>query len=985
VGLVACDLCHHRDVHVADRPPEADRLSWLEPRVRGVLGARVHTDLGTRALFSSDASNYRVLPALVASPQTIDQLVAVTQLCHEGRVAMTMRGGGTSIAGNSLGAGVLIDTRSLARILELDPVAGTAVVEPGVVLDDLNRAAAAHGWRVGPDPSTHSRCTIGGMVGNNACGSRSVRWGTTADNTLGLDVIRADGSRLRAASPEGALREGIDAMVAANAELLRRELPPWPRRVSGYALDWLLPERGTDVARSLVGTEGGCVIVAAATIRLVRPPGARCLLVLAFEDDVAAAEAVPALLTESPYTVESLTSELLALTPAAATGELLPSGGAWLLVEAGGESAGDAREHAVRLATAVGRSVGESSVRLLDSIGAQAQLWRVREDGAGLASRLPDGRPAWPGFEDAAVPPDRLGAYLAQLHRLLTDHQLEGVTYGHFGEGCIHLRVGFGLDRPGGSERYERFMTAAAGLVVAHGGSLSGEHGDGRMRGPLLSRQFSPQLLDVFRQYKELWDPDGLLNPGIIVDPPPLTEALRSVSPTVITTRPDLAFHADGGDFRASVSRCIGIGKCVSQQGTAQMCPSFRASGDERHSTRGRARLLQEMMAGSLSDDGWRSKDVVEALDLCLSCKGCLSDCPTSVDMASYKSEFLSHHYRHRLRPRSHYSLGWLPVWLRLAERMPRVANATTRSRLTRRLFALSAGIASERSIPPIARRSFVRGYRAAAPVAKAPEASNGRVVLWPDTFNNHLTPDVAHAAVRVLSAAGFDVNVPGAWVCCGLTWTTTGQLGTARRVLLRTLAVPELAGDDPVVVLEPSCAASLRTDLTELLPGDPRAASLAKRVVTLAGILDRVGFQLSDRSSREAAGATAASAPTAVTTSAAVMQPHCHQQAVLGTSADQRVMARNGITVATTLTGCCGLAGNFGAERGHETMSRAVAELSLVPALRTAEPDALLLADGFSCRTQIESLAGRRAMHLAELLAARLPALPEEAGTPAP
>lgn len=928
----------------------------------------MRSDLGTRALYTSDASLYRLLPELVVEPADLDELAEVVRACGESGTSLTMRGAGTSIAGNALGAGVVVATRSLARIVKLDAAAGYAMVEPGVVLDDLNAAAQAHGLRVGPDPSTHSRCTLGGMIGNNACGSHSVIWGTTAQNILGLDVIRSDGTRVRLTSPgapplpadpewpglDGRLAYELRAFTASHEELIRRELPSWPRRVSGYALDWLLPERGPDHAKSLVGTEGSCAVIAHALVRLVRAPATRALLVLGFRDDIEGADAVPRLLTAEPYTVESLSAELLTLAGAETTTVGLPAGGAWLMVEARADDADGAVEHARRLARAIGRSLDAPDVRLIDEPGAIAALWQIREDGAGHAARFSDGTRGWPGFEDSAVPPERLGAYLAALRALLGEHGMAAISYGHYGEGCIHLRIGFGLDRPDGPERYARFMAEAADLVVRHGGTLSGEHGDGRARGPFLDRQYSRELLSAFAEFRRIWDPSGVLNPAIIVDPPAVTDDLRASAPTLLSSATRQAFHADGGDFRSAVERCIGVGRCVSTQGSALMCPSFRATLDEQHSTRGRARLLQEMAAGSLAHDGWRSPAVREALDLCLSCRGCVSECPTSVDMAAYKAEFLDHHYRRRLRPLSHYSLGWLPLWLKMTARVPWLVNAVTRSRLTRRLFTRVAGIAPSRGIPRLARHTFTQTWRP----RPRPGAMHGRVVLWPDTYNDHLSPQVLHAAVRVLEDAGFEVTVPHRWVCDGLTWHSTGQLGMVKRVLRYSLGAAELGGDETVVVLEPSSAAMLRLDLPEFLPDDPRAARLARRVATLAEVLDRVEY---------------VAPPAPVEQHPAVAQPHCHQQAVLGLAADRRVCDRNHIAIAQELRGCCGLAGNFGAEAGHEGVSQAVAELALVPALQ-ADPAAPLLADGFSCRTQIESLSGRHARHLAEVLAERLP-----------
>ena len=930
-------------------------LEDLLPRLRRSIRGEVAADVGTRALYSSDASNYRVLPAAVVAPATTDELATVVGLASAAGVPLTMRGGGTSIAGNALGPGLIVDVaRHLHGVTALDPDARTVTALPGTVLDDIDAAARAHNLRVGPDPSSHSRCTVGGMVGNDACGSHSVAWGTTAENVVSLGHLTADGVERTTDELGPALDARLRSFVGRHTDLLRTELPPWPRRVSGYALDWLLPERGFAAARALTGTEGTCAVVSSVTLRLVAPPAAGVLLVLGFADDNEAAAAVPSLLGAAPLTVESLGIELLAGRDDALR---LPAGGAWLMVEAGGETPGAALDHAARLEAAIGRVPGSAASLVVDDARERASLWRVREDGAGRSARLPDGTPAWPGFEDPAVPPDRLAGYLRELRRLLADHGIGGAIYGHFGEGCLHLRAGFGLDRPGGMDRLSRFLSEAADLTIAHGGSLSGEHGDGRARSELLVRQFSPALIAAFGEWKAIWDPGDVLNPGVIIAPRPVMADLRRPRPTARPpTGPGLAFVADGGDLREGVERCIGLGRCVSRQGHGLLCPSYRATGDERHSTRGRARLLQELMAGSLADDGWRSDDVREALDLCLSCRGCRTDCPTGVDMSAYKAEFLHQHYRGRLRPRSHYLLGRLPALLVAARRIPwgpRLVNAVTRVPPTRRLAAAIGGLAGDRAIPRLARRSFVDTFE--DPVPAAPY--RGQVLLWPDTFTNHLAPDVGVAAVRVLAAAGFDVTLPGADVCCALTWTATGQLDEAKAVLRRTLDAPGVgAGTDPIVVLEPSCATALRIELTELLPDDPRAAPVAARVTTFAELLDGAGWT-----------------PPGGDPVRAIVQPHCHQQAILGQAADARLMAAAGIETTAVLSGCCGLAGSFGAEAGHEAVSRAVAELELLPALRATEEGTTILADGFSCRTQVAFLDGRRARHLAEVLADRL------------
>lgn len=967
-------------------PPLAVRQ--LERRLRVALGSDVHSDLGIRALHSSDASNYRVLPGLVAAPRSVEQLAECVARSVEAGVPVTMRGAGTSIAGNAIGPGLVLLTRHLADIGPVDTESLTVTVGPGAVLDDVQRAAAPFGLRFGPEPSTHDRCTIGGMIGNDACGSRSVRWGSTADNVEALDLVTTSGLRLRAGpAPElapragaGALEGRLRSLVDTDAELIRAELPRWHRRVSGYALDRLLPERGFDVARALVGTEGTCAVVTSATLRLVPMPRVRMLLLVAYADDIAAATDVPAVLPEQPFTVEAMSVELIAAYRASVA-HLLPEGGAWLLMEAAGEDAREARDHALRMALALGRSLDHPGVRLLEDAAAQRSVWRMREDASGRATRQPDGSPAWPGFEDAVVPPARLAGYLDEFRRLLAQHGLVGVTYGHFGEGCIHVRIGFALDRPEGVARFREVVETATDLVVSHGGSISGEHGDGRARSELLGRMFSPPMMDLFRRFKSAWDPAGLLNPGVLVDPAPIDADLRAAAPTLLQLQPELSYHSDGSDVRAAVQRCIGVGRCVVPDGPGLMCPSYRATREEQHSTRGRARLLQEMMSGSLADEGWRSDEVREALDLCLGCKGCLSDCPTSVDMATYRSEFLAQHYRGRLRPRTHYSLGWLPFWLRLGARMPRLANAVLANGAVRGLYRALGGVADDVPIPVLASRTLVAqaggvhdafvgapggpGGPAAQvePVMPAAPAMapRGRVLLWPDTFTNHLSPQVGMAAVRALVRLGFEVEVPRTPLCCGLTWISSGQLGQARRVLRRSLAAPELSGEEPILVLEPSCAAALKVDAAHVMGADDeRVRSVSRRVTTLAGLLDGVDLRVASEGRSSGPGR-------------AVVQPHCHQQAVLGTDADSRLLKRLGLAPDPMLEGCCGMAGDWGAASSRAGISRAVADLALIPALERAPADGEVLADGFSCRMQIERLTGRPARHLAELLDERV------------
>ncbi|WP_436849483.1 FAD-linked oxidase C-terminal domain-containing protein [Streptomyces avermitilis] len=985
---------------------EPDRAA-LRQALRAAVRGEVAFDATARALTTMDASNYRRVPLGVVAPRDAEDVAAALSVCRAYGVPVVPRGGGTSIAGQATGTGVVLDfTRHMNRIVSLDPAARTAVVQPGVVLDRLQEAAAPHGLRFGPDPSTHGRCTLGGMIGNNSCGSHSVAWGTTADSVRELKVITGRGQPLTLGRDWVGAPEGLRPLVDGELARLRTGFPALPRRISGYALDALLPEKGADVARSFCGSEGTLGVLTEAVVRLVEAPRARALAVLAYADESAAADAAAGLLPHGPLTVEGMAADLV---PSPAD---LPRGGAWLFVETGGATEAEARARA----EAIVRAADVMDALVVTDPAGQHTLWRIREDASGTATRMPDGTEAWPGWEDCAVPPARLGAYLRDFRGLLSAHGLRGTPYGHFGDGCIHVRIDFDLLTEAGTGRFRRFSQELADLVVSHGGSLSGEHGDGQARAELLPRMYGPELVALFERAKDIWDPDGLLNPGMLVRPARLDENLRFA---VLPRKPvdvEFGYPADGGDFSAAVRRCVGVAKCrtTSVSGAGVMCPSFRATGEEEHSTRGRARLLHEMLAGEVITDGWRSTEVRDALDLCLSCKGCRTDCPVGVDMATYKAEFLHHHYEGRRRPAAHYAMGWLPVWLSAVSRMRAgtVVNALASVRPLAAVAKRLGGIAPEREIPRVARETFgrwwSRGFRdqARAFVREAkrgehprvPGAGRESVVLWPDTFTEHLSPAVGRAAVRVLEAAGLAVLLPPTFrmklppigdgvpkapagfnvfvphrrrrVCCGLTYVSTGQLDRARTVMRRTLDLmePVLDAGLPVVVLEPSCAAALRTDLPELLHDDPRAARLAAAVVTFAQALERHAPDWTPpRLDRPVTG-----------------QTHCHQHAVLGDAADRRLREAAGLTGELT-GGCCGLAGNFGFEKGHYDLSAACAEDQLLPAVRASTADTIVLADGFSCRTQLEQLGGVRGRHVAEVLAEGLGELPAEGLREAP
>jgi FAD/FMN-containing dehydrogenase/Fe-S oxidoreductase len=907
--------------------------------LRDVSGAPVQ-----RAAYSSDASLYRVVPAAVAWPRHADEVAAALETCRALGIPVTCRGAGTSIAGNAVGTGLVLDfSRHLNRVLDLDPENHRATVEPGVVHARLQQAAAPHRLRFGPDPSTHTRCTIGGMIGNNSCGSRALAYGRTSDNVLGLRALSGDGEPVRFDRPPDALR----AVVADGLATIRTEFGRFTRQVSGYALEALLPERGFDVRRLFVGSEGTLGVVTEATVRLVPEPGARVLVVLGYPDMPSAADAVPALLPHGPTACEGMDARIVAAAGPAGRAVALPRGGGWLLVEA---SAGTAAE-AVATARRVAADAAPLEAVVVTDPAQAAALWRIREDGAGLTGRTAAGDPAYPGWEDSAVPPEVFGAYLRDLDKLLDGYRLTGVPYGHFGEGCLHLRLDFPLHRPDGAATMRAFLTDAARLVARYGGSLSGEHGDGRARGELLPLMYSDRALDLFARVKAVFDPDDRLNPGVLVRPRPLDADLRM--PAARPVPASLALRHDRGDLATAVHRCTGIARCRadSTSGGGVMCPSYLATRDEVHSTRGRARILQEMVNGTFVTGGWRAPEVHEALDLCLSCKACSAECPTGVDMAAYKAEVLYRAYRWRVRPRSHYTLGRLPRWARLAARAPRLANATLTVPALARAVRWAAGVDQRRGLPTFAPATF-RSWFAAR--TGAGPGSGRPVVLWTDTFTDHFTPRVGIAAVQVLEAAGYTVSIPRRAACCALTWITTGQLDTARRILRRTVGdlLPAAEAGTPIVGLEPSCTATLRADSAELLDS-PAATTVAAATRTLAELLT----------------ATPDWQPPRLGGASLVAQPHCHHAAVLGWGADERLLRATGAAL-TRVGGCCGLAGNFGVERGHYDVSVAVAGTALLPALRAAPPDATVLADGFSCRTQLADLAARPAVHLAELLA---------------
>ncbi len=930
--------------NAAAQAVEAFRAALPDPTI--VDGSRL-----TRAMYATDASLYRVVPEVVAKPRNRAELIATVRAALAAGLPVTARGAGTSCAGNAVGPGVVIDLgRHLNRVLAVDALAGTAVVDPGVVQAALQQRVTAQGWRYGPDPSTSNRCTVGGMIGNNACGPRALGYGRSADNIVELEVVTGTGELVTLkAGASGGILDRLRALVLANLTTIRTEFGRFSRQVSGYSLEHLLPERGFDAAAFFAGTEGTLGIITRATVRLARDAACKTTVALGYPAMADGADDMPALLAFEPTACEGMDRRLVdvvanRLGPDAVPG--LPAGDGWLFIELVGEDATEVRHRAEAMVQAAQATEGW----VIDDPGQAARMWAIRTDAAGLAAvALP--RPAHAGWEDAAVPPQRLGAYLREFDRLLTRFGLHGLPYGHFGEGCVHCRIDFPLADADGTKVLHEFMFAAGELVARHGGSMSGEHGDGRARSELLPLMYSPTALELFERVKALFDPRNLLNPGVLVAPDPLAGQVR-----IAQLRASPLARADW-EFTRKVHQCTGVGKCRADttRSGAVMCPSFQASGEERDATRGRARVLQEMLNGSLITEGWRSPEVARALELCLACKGCRRDCPTGIDMAAYKSRVLYESYRGRPRPISHYALGWLPSWGRLTTRLRLgwLANLFLQTPGFKHLVRALAGVDQRRPMPRFRTGAAARREQQTG----APQAlgARGPIAIWVDSFTDAFAGQQLAALVNLLVRIGFIPKVIGQDACCGLTWITTGQLIGARRRLRHALDVlyPLVSEQIPVIGMEPSCLAVWRSDAAELLDDD-RVPLVAGGIKTLAELLSG----LADWEPPDLTGHTI------------VAQPHCHHSSVLGWSTDARLLARTGASVIS-LGGCCGLAGNFGVERGHYETSVKVAEHDLLPALRAAGPEAIILADGFSCRKQVADLTGGQAITLAQLLAA--------------
>lgn len=957
---------------------EADGLDLnaLEHALRSEVRGEIRFDKGNRHLYATDSSNYRQVPLGVVLPLDKADLVETVRICRRLQAPVTLRGGGTSLAGQATNRSVIIDhSKYLGETIEIDPERRLARISPGVVLDRLQEAAAAHGLYFGPDPSTHNNCTIGGMVGNNACGVRSVAAANagfgarTSDNLASMEILTSGGDILEvgptseqefqeivaAGGAKGRIYGRLRALSERYAERIRERFPDIPRRVSGFNLDELLPENGFNVARALAGTEGSCVTMLEITLHLLPLPRFTGLLALGFENVELAADAVPAVADFQPEALEGVDARLVDLLRQRGLHDedvdLLPDGRGWLLAEIAGDDDDGVRMKARDICGALAdRITGD---RIYTDPEEQERIWRTREAGLGVTAHVSGQKDAWEGWEDTAVAPEKLGDYLRDFRKLLDHYGFLGPFYGHFGQGLVHTRLSFDLKTGPGVQQYRRFVREAAELVARYGGSLSGEHGDGQSRAEMLGIMFGPELIEAFREFKEIWDPEGIMNPHKVVLPYRIDENLRlgaHYQPSNPKTW--FRFPEDRGSMAYATERCVGVGNCrKTESGT--MCPSYMATREEMHATRGRAHLLFELLRNpNLGRKDWRNETVKESLDLCLACKACRTECPVNVDMATYKAEFMAHYFEHRVRPRSAYAMGLIMIWARLGSHLPGLSNFVMRMPGLSRLAKWTAGLAPERELPRLASETFRDWFE-----NRTGERRDGpKVILWVDTFNNYFFPGTLKAAVRVLEHIGRQVVLPRKNLCCGRPLYDFGMLDRARNMLRDCLdsLQPEIAEGTPLVALEPSCLSVFRDEARNLFPGDEKARRLQRQACTFAEFLER--------------HAPEASLPQIPRP--ALIHAHCHHEAVLSMEADKRLFERLGLDWTLLDSGCCGMAGSFGFEAHKYDVSVAIAEQRLLPAVRNRGTDTLLIADGFSCREQVEDLEGILPRHVAEVIA---------------
>lgn len=953
-------------------------MSSLVRELKEKIEGEVRFDHGSGALYATDASNYRQVPIGVVLPKTEEDIINTVALCRKYKAPILSRGGGTSLGGQCCNEAVIMDmSKYYNKVLDIDKEKRLVRIQSGIVLDHMrNKTEEEAGLTFGPDPATHDHCTLGGMLGNNSCGVHSVmaqfqgNGARTSDNTHSLKILTYDGEIMEvgptseeelekiisAGDKKATIYKSLKKLSDKYKSEIRKKYPDIPRRVSGYNLDDLLPEKGFNVARALVGTESTCVVILEATLMLLDAPKKRSLLVLGYPDIYSAGQHCSEILKAKPVGLEGIDDKLIGYMKKKDLNTedllLLPEGNGWLLVEFGGDSKKDTDAQARRLMEKLKKEKNPPTMRLFDDADQEAALWEIRESGLGATAHIPGMSSTWPGWEDTAVDPENVGKYLQDLRKLFDKYDYDAALYGHFGQGCIHCRINFDFRTKEGIEKFRNFTSEGADLVIKYGGSISGEHGDGQARADLLEKMYGKELINAFREFKTIWDPDWKMNPGKVVDAAGRTDNLRlglDYNPESVKTQ--FQFPNDDGDFAKATLRCVGVGKCRRSDG-GTMCPSYMATMEEKDSTRGRARLLFEMMEKDVIKDGWKEKSVKEALDLCLACKGCKGDCPVNVDMATYKSEFLYHYYRGKLRPPSAYVFGLIYWWSRLGSTFPRVANFFTQTRGFSDVMKFIGGIARERPIPKLANQTFKKWLQSQKPQ----DSDKPKVILWADTFNNHYLPDTLKAAWEVLEKAGYEVIVPSKPLCCGRPLFDFGWIPQAKRLLRQVLNTlrKEIRKGIPLVGIEPSCTAVFRDELCNLFPDDVDALRLKKQTYTFGEFIEKFhhNFKIPEYSQR------------------VLMHGHCQHKAVMSIQSEKKLLKKMGVDLEILDSGCCGMAGYFGYQKGeHYEISKKAGERVLLPRVREVGEDTLILADGFSCREQILQETGRRSLHLAELM----------------
>ena len=961
----------------------------LERDLARNIEGEVRFDSASIGLYATDSSNFREIPIGVVVPRSSDDVVAAHRICSQHGAPILNRGGGTSLSGETVNFAVVIDhSKYLHRIGETDVERRLVTVQPGAINEQVNKHTGKDNLVFGPDPSTHAYCTIGGNVGNNSCGIHSVQsqlYGPgprTSDNVHSMEIVLYGGEHFRVGVGEekdleriirqggrkGEIYRALRDLRNRYAKMIRARFKPVtevPRRVSGYNLDELLPERGFNVARALVGTEGTCVTATEITLLLTPALLKRVTVVVQYKDVADAGEHVGEIIQWKPIGLEAIDDELfheemLEHMDTEGLKKLPRAGkGAWLLIEFGADNLDEARDTAKRFQEWLihKKKYEKDRVALFgkgEPGGTSELIWKIREGGLGATAFPPGGKDHWPGWEDSAVPPEKVGPYIRDLKKLFGKYDYQGAIYGHLGQGCVHTRISFDLRTSPGIRRYRDFLDAASDLVISYGGSLSGEHGDGQQRAQFLHKQYGPELVNAMREFKRIWDPQWKMNPGKVIDPYPLDAYLKlgtNYNPPEVKTK--FVYPEDHYNFAHAMLRCVGAGKCREPETADVMCPSFAVTREEKHTTRGRARLLFEMLQGNIVKDGWQSREVHDALDLCLACKGCTNDCPVHVDMPTYKSEFLYHYFKspRRQRSRHMYAFGFIDEFARVASLVPEAVNFVTQSPGLSRAAKFLAGIDRRRTVPRFAPLKLQTWFARRGVINK----NGAPVLLWPDTFNNHFHTEVGVACVEALEAAGFRVLMPSQHVCCGRPLYDYGFLDMAERYLRRTLAqLREVIRQGiPIVGMEPSCLAVFRDEMPKLLPNNQDAARMRENCYHWAEFFEKHNV------------------PVPKLEGKAVVWGHCHHKATGGINGEMKLLReRMGLDAHEAKGGCCGLAGSWGFESGKYDISMQCGEIGLLPAVREAAPSTVVIANGFSCKTQLdEAKLGRHALHAGEVM----------------